>query len=580
MTELRKRSTALAAALAGGIALAGCGMTPESGTSSPPDVTLKQKRYEATADLDPAAQPVRAASYDVPRGTYALEGRDRVLVRAPEMDAYLREVLNRVAQPIESADYSGDVGVFLTSQPTLAAFTTPADEILVSLGAIEKVKSEEELAFLLAHELSHVVRRDIVERGELMGGQDRAAYRIKQLVQAGTKLAAEGQARLTGEPAQNQEILKLRREIAIAVHGLQLALENNVGPAWTLEQERTADRVAADLLYKAGYNPLNAAAIFGKLGEAAAQRKSEVDRHIQEIKDLAKQLAALREDDPLIAELKAAGIDVGADALEGVIGFFQTDPYDAADEREEAYRAYVAERYGVEQAGLGKVRELKRLKERDTTFAAIHQRIRTARNAEELFDEAYAKPETAPDRETGLAESVTKARQAISGVGSDAGFPRLVFHRIRKQTGKDRLARLNLERILERPKLGPAPDFISARFFAEQGQKDRALALVEGLQSRYGEPPTYPLAYEVHSALGDEKAAKRVLDECLDKATTRRFRLQCREFEQDRERQEDDPGFFEQFGNAVGGGTDPDDAAETSADDGTSSDGEFPSLFN
>lgn len=578
MTDLRRRTVPIASALAVGIALAGCGVTPGSETSSPSDVTLIDGRYDDGAPGDASKQPVRAAGYEVPQGTYGLEGRDAVLVRAPEMEAYLRNLLSRVARPIESADYSGEVGVFLTSQQTLIAVTTPADEVLVSSGAIDKVNNEEELAFLLAHELSHVVRRDIVERSEVMGGQDQASRRVRQLVQVATKLVEEAQASPAVDADTAREVSELRREIQIAVHGLQLALENNVGPAWTLEQERTADRLAADLLYKAGYNPLNAAAIFGTLGDAKAKQKEAVERHIEEIQELAKELAALREDDPLVTNLKGAAIELGGKALEGVVDLFQTDEYEAATERKDAFKAYVQERYGVERAGLGKTQALKRLKEGDTTFAAIQQRIEKARQAEKSFNEAYSKPEDARGRDNGLAESVETAKEAISGVGSDAGLPRLVLHRIRKDTGKDRLARLNLEPVLDRPELGPAPALVSARYFAEQGNEDRAFSLIDRLE-RYGQPSIYPVAYEVHKSLGREQEAKKILNACLDDVTARRYRLKCREFERERERSKEDPDFFDRLDNTMDDEGNSEQADSTGTDEGDSSDDGLGSLF-
>nr|WP_242480535.1 M48 family metalloprotease [Rhodovibrio sodomensis] len=479
------------------------------------------------------------------------------------MDGYLREVLNRVARAVTAADYTGEVGVFVTSQASFQAVTTPANEILVSSGALDGMASEEEVAFVVAHELSHVLRQDL-ERGEVMGGQDQTATQLFRIGQAASDLGIRALTVVEGDPEEARKILALRRQISIAVHALQLALENNVGPAWTRGQERIADKAAADMMHKAGYNPLNAAAVFGKLGEAQAQRSAEVDRHLKELTRLTGELVALRENDPMIARLKGAGVSLGGELLAGVTDAVRADPYDDAREREAAFKAYVAERYGLTEPGLGNVASLKRVKEGDTDYAAVRARVELAREAERTFEAALTSSASGEGQAPTMKDSVALALQAISGPGSEAGLPRLVFHRIRKETGDQRRARLNLEAIMAQSRLGPAPVIATAEYFAHTGDREKALELVDRLALRYGDTQVYPVAYDVTHALGDTVEAERILKACLSDVTTQYIRLQCRQRERAHTPEDEEPGFMEKL---VGNGADSGDAAADGTDD-------------
>ncbi|MBK1698874.1 hypothetical protein CKO21_16635 [Rhodovibrio salinarum] len=521
--------TAAVAGLFAIAALTGCVAGSDGRAPAAPEIAMIDTRLDPGTKADGAGQVVRAGSYDVPRGLYRLEGRDQVLLRSPEMDGYLRSILNRLAQPITAADYTGEVGIFATSEPSFIAVTTPANEVFVSMAALEQVGNEEQLAFLLAHELSHVVRQDS-ERTEAMGAQDQTAVRVLQLTKFETDQATRSQSVVEGDPDEARKVLELRRKIAITVHSLQLVLENNIGPAWTLQQEQIADKAAADLMYKAGYNPLNATAIFGMLGEAESKRHAEVERHLKELTRLVGELVALREDDPYLARLKGVGVTLGSEAFGGLMDMFRTDPYDSAEDRREAFEAYVNARYGLDLPGLGRLDALKRVRARDTGYARVRESIVRARQAETAFDDAYV--DASDRRGEGIEKSVEIALTAISGAGSDVGLPRLVFHRIRKETGDQRRALLNLESILGRPELGPAPAITTALYYAETGERKRASEIVDELSTRYGAEALYPVAYDVNSVLGEREEAARILKTCLDTVSNRYIRLKCRAREQ------------------------------------------------
>ena len=74
--------------------------------------------------------------------------------RSAELDALLR----RLARHWPEHDYALRVGVVDASVPN--AFALPGGQLLVTSALLEQARSENELAFVLAHELGHVAGRD------------------------------------------------------------------------------------------------------------------------------------------------------------------------------------------------------------------------------------------------------------------------------------------------------------------------------------------------------------------------------------------------------------------------------------
>ncbi len=129
----------------------------------------------------------------------------------------------------------------MLANPSFSAYSTPDGNIYVSMGCLENLKSEDEVAAIIAHELSHVLlghhSADLVSDVQQKG---QALYEIG----IGAKTMLAGQKGISQRDA---------RSIADA----QLVTDTTdklVLPAWNRGQEREADLLGMDLLIKAGYS--------------------------------------------------------------------------------------------------------------------------------------------------------------------------------------------------------------------------------------------------------------------------------------------------------------------------------------
>jgi len=187
-------------------ACAGSGMST-GGPKPAKDVELAKNPVSETRDA--ATGPLRVADRQVPNGIYRMTTRGGAVVTVPELESYARSVLRRVMRPVEDAPYTGEVGLFVTSRARFTPTATPGNDIIIPIGVLRQVDNEEELAFVLAHELTHILRQDL-QRTEAMAEQDRLGELSRRLSEValdfGTKIAVEQ----VGDPqtAHRLQVLK------------------------------------------------------------------------------------------------------------------------------------------------------------------------------------------------------------------------------------------------------------------------------------------------------------------------------------------------------------------------------------
>lgn len=161
----------------------------------------------------------------------------RILGAAPLLDApaaqkYLNMVGAAVAQRTEGG-YKWRFGLVKTD--SVNAFAAPGGFVLVTTGLMKQLQSEDELAFVLAHEVAHVLRQHhyrVVQR-------QRLAEAAAKTLQATTGEAPD--AALSQASAQ------------IYARGLDKS------------SEFEADRIGAELMTRAGYDPAAAVGVLERL---------------------------------------------------------------------------------------------------------------------------------------------------------------------------------------------------------------------------------------------------------------------------------------------------------------------------
>jgi predicted Zn-dependent protease len=198
----------------------------------------------------PSAQAINLFSVrqDAEIGRQAAADAERQLpmVRDGSVESYVNAIVDRLAgvAPGPRFDYQARV----VNAADINAFSLPGGFIYVNRGLIEAVRSEGELAGVLAHEMAHVAQRHGTS-------QVSKAY--------GAQL---GLGLLAGVLGGRDHRIGMGEQIvgSLGLNALFMKFSRNA--------ENEADRVGAQMMARAGYDPLAMASFFDVL--AAEQRRN------------------------------------------------------------------------------------------------------------------------------------------------------------------------------------------------------------------------------------------------------------------------------------------------------------------
>ena len=182
--------------------------------------------------------------------------RDPDFIEDPILDEYIQSlwrplVTSALARGEMSAEMQERFAwrILLGKDRSVNAFALPGGYLGVHLGLISVVASRDELASVMAHELSHVTQRHI---SRSMSAQSRMTPMM-----IGTMILGLLAASKSPQSAQ-----------ALIVGGQAAAIHSQL--SFSRDMEREADRVGYSVMTEAGFDPQGFVSMFGKLQQAAA----------------------------------------------------------------------------------------------------------------------------------------------------------------------------------------------------------------------------------------------------------------------------------------------------------------------
>ena len=162
------------------------------------------------------------------------------VVRSAALEQYLNELRDALILPSGKTGVPGRVVIL--ANPSFAAFSTPDGNVYVSIGALQTLDSTDEVAALLAHELSHVLLKH--HTSDLIGDIQKKGLVLYELGrQVQTQFAGPGKG--AKDDARN----------LLIAHGVTEATDKLMLPAWSRGQEREADLLGLDLLVESKHSP-------------------------------------------------------------------------------------------------------------------------------------------------------------------------------------------------------------------------------------------------------------------------------------------------------------------------------------
>jgi len=183
----------------------------------------------------------------------------------------LQTYLNLVGQSVaRNSDRTGIPYYFLAvKDPQVNAFGLPGGLIFVTSGLLKKIETEDQLAVVLAHEVSHVAKKHAL-------GQIKTGLLFKGM----TDVASAG-----GKGKAFESFSGLINDLVKKI------IVNGLGP----EKEHEADKLGLKYAYDSGYNPAGYLRVLGKLRNKGSVKQGwESKTHPPITSRIAKVKAELR----------------------------------------------------------------------------------------------------------------------------------------------------------------------------------------------------------------------------------------------------------------------------------------------
>lgn len=210
------------------------------------------------------------------------------LVNDPQALSYLREMGERIHRQTPVADRP--FNFYIVDDASVNAFSLPGGHIYVNTGLIGATQKSDELAAVVAHEISHVVLR----------------HSIQQMEQA-QEINALGSILLGQNPGALQQIAAQ-------------VIAGGVMARFSRADEKAADDTGLELMTRAGYDPHGMLDMFQRLLALDATRPSAVARFFQDhpgtterINDISSRINRMGNtrgivDDPGFGAIKRVGV--------------------------------------------------------------------------------------------------------------------------------------------------------------------------------------------------------------------------------------------------------------------------------
>lgn len=292
--------------------------------------------------------------------------------------------------------------VLLGKDRTINAFALPGGWMGLQLGLISATASRDEMASVLAHELSHVTQRHISR----MMSQDK---RQMPLVLAAMLLGAMA----AGKNSQAAS--------AMITGGQAMAIQNQLN--FSRDMEREADRVGYGVLVKAGFRPQGFVTMFEKLQLASRLNDNGAFPYLRTHPMTTERMAEMQAREQLTPHSNVpAPVDLVHAMMVGRARVLSNPGVDTL-------RAFVGEANGLALSGSPTMREVTSLYAAALASANLRDFASAVALAAKLSSLVAANPEARREADLLAAEIALHAGNAAPALAlsPDAGRPELIL---------------------------------------------------------------------------------------------------------------------------------------------------------
>lgn len=464
--------------LTSGLTLAGCSSMPAPGggptmlTRSSEEPVIKSAPKEFKPSL-----AARGAELDV----NDRRSKEFGLMSIPQLTDYFNRLLDRIKA--EAGLPSVPARVYVTVRPTPEHQATADGNIYLSASTVEGFDTEAEVVAMLAHEFGHVAfgHFDVDVVSDL---QKQVQSSIEIARKLDEMFGSKGGKALS--PSQEQALKRIRNAIELT--------DKVLIPAFSREQERTADRFAVDITRRLGYPYGSGLKVM--LEKLADNEEKELKRiEAEQQKEIAQIVdAGFQNSKGLFDDVKNFAISIAVDTV--------SKTHYSAEMRLDEAQEYNDRFYPKSPQDNERREEWKKVIESKTVS-------RTMANYA-LAREALAKSEEGEHE-----KAIRLAKKAVEKPTSEHAFPQYALATAYSRKGDLKNAGIALRKSI----MAPEPVWEAFHFLSEfernSGRHDSAAKVLQEGFVRLGSPPNKrPDIIRFHVTLGNKDKVKAMEVEC------------------------------------------------------------------
>lgn len=434
-------------------------------------------------------------------------------LKSDQAQSYIEKIAENLLNswPQKKPDYT----IRLIYGNNLNAHATLNNVIFLSSNWVNGAESEDEIAGVIAHELSHILLGhpvDYAGRNQLSSTlkyMNNAMYmgmlaKDYHLVNNGGVLAVE----YLGSEKDQQQIA-LAVYLGGAIYEMKQSL---VDPMFTRYQEEEADKLAVDLLREGGYAPL--AFKNNVMNRLAAYRENIRKRIAQEeeaFKELQKAMAKDLENDVARGDISAATNRV-VNMLSQTILKTWTDFLESSEQehfkpevRKEVLGEYIKKHYRRDRKVSFNTKSIKRMKQK-SQLSQIHDGHTKAEDALETL------------ARSSKGEASNLALQALSTKAGRSPYPWYVLGQIRARQARWGDVNSNLSKSISIGGCSPEAYVFLANLYTGEKKTAKAYKLLQQGQKAFNDDPgPFYLGFaQMYREQEKQTELFKTLEECSD----------------------------------------------------------------
>ncbi|MDD1781121.1 M48 family metalloprotease [Enterovibrio sp. ZSDZ35] len=485
--------------------LSGCGLATLTGSTYESfdgkfieQETNKEKEIENTDSSKTANKQPQENDVSI-SGIRAASDKD--LMRNPYAHKYLNKILDRVVIAW-GKELPNPVYLSITTDRSYTA-SASNDTIMISLGVLADAESEDEIAFIIAHELSHILLKHN-ETNEYFAKQKALVSKAANVAMVTASLQDVNTTKTTTGLKVNfvtsEETAGQVGDIYRTGLTINRLSRDIISSSMSRSDEDESDLMAIDLIAKAGYSPSAYQDVMQRMASSQTFNEAQLAAKKQDFQSFVSMASE--------ANKKISGLNTETllymAANEASTRLLQSfaDRHNSPEEREIDLAHYVKREYRKERK--------RRLDER-----SLEKNLNSGSSIA-ITENYWFASEAFRAIEAGNIEQAEKlAKKAVRGKTKYHPYPRLAFYTVRLKQGNSSKALANLNLIKHWDYASIQTFNLAAQAYRSVGKPKRAKDVLDiGSKSLGVEMPFYPEYIRAYREQNNNKLATQSFNAC------------------------------------------------------------------